>query len=260
MKACLDGLANAGNEAPARRIGRWMTSCEAVVPVCQDAFAAATPREYLDRCKKAACPGWKEGAPALCATEVATEERPLLQQWASFSAALVRREHGSSGSQLAVRLEGLAFDFRLLGDGRGDQALGAHGGSRLSLSDLGRKGAPATRGLAIPTLVQGKPTISSGFDPAEVERVIGQRYRTFRYCFERELLAHPRLAGRLIVSFQIGAGGSVLSTAIENSTVPGDDVGTCLQRIFKKLTFPDPGKNAPVRVQVPLRFENEPTK
>ena len=82
--------------------------------------------------------------------------------------------------------------------------------------------------------------------PDEIQRVIKARSGVFRACYQRQLDRDPKLAGKLVVSFKIGADGAVLRSSIASSTLGAKDVESCVLSNFNRLKFPASGADASV--------------
>ncbi len=92
-----------------------------------------------------------------------------------------------------------------------------------------------------------------GFSGDEIDRVIKSRAGVFRACYERELTRSPGIAGKLVVTMEIAADGTVGAASVASSTVGSDALNTCLITNVKRLKFPPKGKAV---VHYPLLFSN----
>jgi hypothetical protein len=147
--------------------------------------------------------------------------------------------------------------FDATDDGRGF-GLGrnvGNGGGGTSRGTIG----PGTIGPGIgrrtttdgPVVVLGQP-VTSG--PGELDKAIVRRYlrrhmARMKYCYEKELLAKPALAGTVKASFTILEGGKT-----SDATASGVDpnVGTCVARVLDTIEFPKPRNGSSVNVSVTL--------
>jgi hypothetical protein len=78
-----------------------------------------------------------------------------------------------------------------------------------------------------------------------IRRYLRQKHGRISYCYERELLASPKLAGTAQVSFLITGGGIVTlarATGLGNAAV---------EAFLTSIVFPRP-EGGPVRVVFPL--------
>jgi hypothetical protein len=129
---------------------------------------------------------------------------------------------------------------------------------------------------------QGKVLQSGGrLAPAEIQQVVRGHYASFRTCYERGLARNTKLEGHVVVRFVIGADGSVetvqnvvqqppvddadefLRTVgvpdpprTEPTSLPDEEVVTCILNEYQKLRFPAPA-GGKVTVVYPIRFSPE---
>src|SRR5690606_40815527 len=104
--------------------------------------------------------------------------------------------------------------------GCGMLGTGNHYG-HIGLGKLGRDGYAGIGGRgprgrdrtpAVPRATIGQPTGSGDLDKAIVRRYIKRNVDKIAYCYEKELLARPGIAGTITVSFFIAPSGSVTSS------------------------------------------------
>ncbi|MCC6528574.1 MAG: AgmX/PglI C-terminal domain-containing protein [Polyangiaceae bacterium] len=131
----------------------------------------------------------------------------------------------------------------ILGHGSG-LGTGAGFGSSRPVS-----GPPRPKGAAVR---MGRVTVSGRLPPEVVQRIARLRFGAFRACYERGLVASPRLAGTVTVRFVIGADGTV-SAATAETDLPDAGVASCVTRQFYGLAFPAPDGGV-VKVVFPLAF------
>jgi len=101
----------------------------------------------------------------------------------------------------------------------------------------------------------GELQVSGGITTSQVRGVVRDNAARLRVCYERGLQADPRLAGRVLVSFSIGAEGAVYDVESQSETLPGD-VTSCVANIFSTFTFAAP-KAPPAKVTVPVDFNKD---
>jgi len=95
----------------------------------------------------------------------------------------------------------------------------------------------------------GPPTGDNGDVGAVVQRYI-KRYRDrIGYCYERELLAKPDLAGTVNVAFLLNADGAVL-----NATADGVDpaVSSCIGDVVRNIKFPRLADSGTFQIKYPF--------
>ncbi|MEO8549943.1 MAG: AgmX/PglI C-terminal domain-containing protein [Kofleriaceae bacterium] len=109
------------------------------------------------------------------------------------------------------------------------------------------------RSAAVPTVSIGQPVTSGKgkLDKAIIRRYIKRNIQKLQYCYEKELLSHPKLAGTVTVAFTIGASGKVEPTA-KTSGMPETDA--CLVQVVQDIEFPKPKNDASVDVKHAFTF------
>ena len=123
------------------------------------------------------------------------------------------------------------------GDG-GWGGLGGHGGMRHHTSTP-------------PGTVIGTPTGTGGLDKSIIKRYVKRASEKIGYCYEKQLLAHPGLAGELMVQFIIQGDGTV-----KGATGAGFDgaVASCVADVVGNIAFPKPTDGGVVQVNYPFTF------
>lgn len=87
----------------------------------------------------------------------------------------------------------------------------------------------------------------------DVERPVNLRARDIQACYEVQLKEHPRLSGRVEVSWTIGLDGRVTKI----STKGLDEVGACIKAVIKSIQFRPPYGVPEVIKGYPLVFRHE---
>lgn len=91
-------------------------------------------------------------------------------------------------------------------------------------------------------------TAGSGrLDSDYLDRVLRQRVRDIRRCYERVLPDNPDLSGRLVVQFTVGASGRVDDVSLPENEV-GAQVGDCVEGRVRRWRF-DPPEGGSVTVR-----------
>ena len=103
---------------------------------------------------------------------------------------------------------------------------------------------------AISLFTEGKTTTNGDLDPAQVSRVMHSRAGILRACYEKELQANPKLAGKLQLTFTIARDGTVKD--VKGSGL--DKVADCVVRQVERIKFPAPKGGGVVKVRYPLIF------
>ncbi|HSS00343.1 MAG TPA: AgmX/PglI C-terminal domain-containing protein [Kofleriaceae bacterium] len=94
-------------------------------------------------------------------------------------------------------------------------------------------------------------TTGAGYDKAIIRRYIRRHINEIAYCYDKQLLAHPELAGEVMATFLISASG-----VVQSSTAKGFDasVDGCIAGVIKTIEFPATGDGGGVQVNYPFRF------
>jgi hypothetical protein len=91
-------------------------------------------------------------------------------------------------------------------------------------------------------------------DRAEVAKVVRAHLAELRACYEARLRENPKLAGKVVITFEVAPSGQVRSAEAEASTLDDSSLEACLVRRMKTLRFPKPVGGSVV-VSYPLVFK-----
>lgn len=93
--------------------------------------------------------------------------------------------------------------------------------------------------------------IGGDLDKSIIKRYINRNISKIAYCYEKQLLAKPGIAGTVKVQFLIAPNGSV-----QSSTGNGFDgeVSSCVAGVVKNISFPAPKNGGVVQVNYPFTF------
>jgi len=106
---------------------------------------------------------------------------------------------------------------------------------------------------AVPAVSLGVPTIGPGLNKAIVRRYVKRNIQRIQYCYEKELLAKPGLAGEVVAVFTIGSKGLV--TTATATGIPGVDA--CIASVIGAIEFPTPSGATALQVKYPFVFKSE---
>lgn len=143
----------------------------------------------------------------------------------------------------AVGLGGLATIGGVPGGGTGGRYGAGVGG-------LGHRGSRVPRIRPDPNV-----EIRGSLSREIIRRTIRRHINEVRYCYEQELTQRPDLAGRVTVSFIIGATGAVSTATTMNTTLQNARVEGCLVQAVRRWTFPEPEGGGVVGVNYPFVFD-----
>lgn len=112
------------------------------------------------------------------------------------------------------------------------------------------------RRATVPTVRLHEIGVKGDLDKAIIRRYLRRSMQRFQFCYERELLVKPTIAGDLAIKFEIDAGGAVTSTS-----VMGFDktVADCVGAAIKSIKFPVP-KSGTVTTTTKVTFAKPEVK
>lgn len=145
-----------------------------------------------------------------------------------------------------------------IGGGGGDGTIGT--GLPFGPGGPGGRRGPAGPGLKryiahAPVTEVGKVEVSAGtMDREVIRRVIRSHMKEVKYCYEKELMAHKELEGRVQVKFLIGPMGKVATSLIESSSLRNAGTEQCVAEAVRRWEFPKP-PSGPVTVTYPFVFK-----
>lgn len=88
-------------------------------------------------------------------------------------------------------------------------------------------------------------------DPSVIRREIRAHMADLRACYAKALEKDPKLEGKVVAVFVIGATGAVTESTA--SGLPGVDA--CIARVIGRLKFPPPpAAKGPVKISYPFLF------
>jgi Ca-activated chloride channel family protein len=139
------------------------------------------------------------------------------------------------------------------GSGWGTIGLGSYGTVGHGYGTGGGMGGMATHTVAAPTIVLAAPTIVGGdLDKSIIRRYIKRSIQKITYCYEKQLLSNPKLAGEIATHFVIGSDGKVKSAEAK-----GFDpvVANCVAGVIKDIEFPAAKDGGNVVINYPFTFK-----
>lgn len=104
-------------------------------------------------------------------------------------------------------------------------------------------------GTGIPTVRIGQPNAQGDLDKAIIRRYIKRNIQKITYCYEKELLASPGLAGTVSTQFFITPNGNVASSS---GAGVSPRVSSCVANVIKNIEFPKPKGGGGVQVNYPF--------
>ncbi len=146
------------------------------------------------------------------------------------------------------------------GTGEGTIGLGnlntiGHGGGGGSGSGYGRgAGGLGGRQGKAPKIRSGKTVVRGSLSKEVIRRIVHRHINEVKFCYERELVKRPDLAGRVSTKFIINGTGAVQMAAVANSTLGSAAVENCIAQAVRRWTFPAPEGGGVVIVTYPFQL------
>lgn len=131
--------------------------------------------------------------------------------------------------------------------GRGRIHVGARVGRRANVG-LGKK-----RGRRVGELEIRAPRAEGFCERGDLSKVIRRKAAAFRACYERELMSHPGLRGKLTLQWTVDVRGRTQRQKIASDTLHNHRVGDCVLRQLRHMRFKKPEGGVCV-VRFPLMF------
>ncbi len=104
-----------------------------------------------------------------------------------------------------------------------------------------------------PQLRIGSSTVKGDLDKNIIRRYVRRKLSHIKYCYEKQLLADPSLAGTVRVKFVIDSAGRV---ATASATGISKQVDSCIAGVFQAMRFPKPKGGGVVSVVYPFTFKS----
>jgi Ca-activated chloride channel family protein len=106
-----------------------------------------------------------------------------------------------------------------------------------------------------PLVLTADIVVRGGLDKSLIRRVIHFHLNEVKFCYEKELLQNPRLAGRVELKLVSDGTGNVTSAAISASTLGNAAVESCIAAAARRWTFPAVQGGGIVQVSYPFVFQ-----
>jgi hypothetical protein len=122
----------------------------------------------------------------------------------------------------------------------------AGGAFSIDASDSGDDGDAAETGFA--------GTVRGGLSREAVGRAVFNQRAKIRACYQTALLSHPKLAGRLVLKWQISPEGVVTSIKPVLSDLHLPSLESCVMSVLRATPFPSNPRGLPTMVLYPFVF------
>jgi len=104
-----------------------------------------------------------------------------------------------------------------------------------------------------PAVASSQLDPSGRLPPEVIEGNVRANFGDLLACYQTGLAKDPKLAGTVSVRFVLGEGGMTNEVTAEQSTLPDNDVVSCVVGAFRKLTYPE-SRGGNVTVVYPIEF------
>lgn len=107
----------------------------------------------------------------------------------------------------------------------------------------------------VPQLKMKNPEVNGKIDKRIIQKVVRQHGEELRTCYEKELTKTKGITGRIVVHWEIDAGGAVSKSEVKASTFGNPDLENCFTGSIKQWRFPSPKDGRTVLVDYPFVLE-----
>ena len=136
---------------------------------------------------------------------------------------------------------------------KGAEQLKSGGGTEFGALKGASAGQGGVGGVPVGLPVR-QAKVQGTYDRDAVGKVINEHVNEIRSCYERALLRDPNLgAGKVLLEWTIGLGGSVTKVGAKVATIRSNEVVSCLLDTVRAMTFPKP-TGGEVIVSYPVLF------
>jgi Ca-activated chloride channel family protein len=109
------------------------------------------------------------------------------------------------------------------------------------------------RAVSAPQVRIGTTTVRGDLDKLIIRRYIRKHLNAVKYCYEKQLLKDPQLAGTVTVSFTLGGTGRPL--AVTASGMGNETVESCVAEVIRKVQFPQTDGDGVSEITYPFVFK-----
>ena len=117
---------------------------------------------------------------------------------------------------------------------------------------------PASLPKTGPAEAEDAPAVRGSIDKEVIRRVIRAHVGQVKGCYEKGLKSNPGLSGRVTVQMTIGAGGRVVASSVQQSTLNDGAVESCITAAVRRWVFPRPAGGGIVVVSYPFVLRTAP--
>lgn len=173
--------------------------------------------------------------------------------------SLINAAGSATGRAGNLKIGGSHGDLKETGTGRDGNTvtIGGLGTNGRNSGATGYRAGGFTKGGSVISVSGSEATFNPGMDREAIRRVIREHLREIRNCYEKELQRQPDLYGKLVISWDIEAGGRVTNAGIKDNSTGNAKIGECLVGALRGWKFPEPPANQIGRISYPFIFSSQ---
>jgi Ca-activated chloride channel family protein len=142
----------------------------------------------------------------------------------------------------------------LIGTGSGEGGSLRSGGFG-SAYGVGRgAGGLGGRRVTVTGVFPGAFTVRGSLDKEIVRRIVRNHTNELLACYHKELVAQPKLTGRVLIQLTIASSGKVIVSVVQSSTLGSPHAEACMVAAVRRWQFPPPAGGGIVLVSYPFAF------
>lgn len=119
----------------------------------------------------------------------------------------------------------------------------------ITTAELPRRALPATADVE-----SGAERVIGSLDKEVIRRVVRSKIAQVRYCYERQLMKNPRLAGKVTLKWVVSGTGKVVKASVASSSLNDLSTERCIEQKILRWRFPKPKGGGIVVVNYPFVF------
>jgi hypothetical protein len=168
------------------------------------------------------------------------------------STAFVAVDDHPAAAGRAARRVVVPADIPEATGGYGYMSAGTYGTIGYGYGAGGGTGGMQSRTAAVPQIVIGEAIALGSLDASIVRRYIKRQIEKVRYCYEKQLAAHPTLTGTVTAHVVIDEDGHVVRSTADGMD---DTVAACVAGVLGAIEFPKAEGAGTTQVNYPFTFE-----
>lgn len=188
------------------------------------------------------------------------EENPAMADLLGVSGQVANAFGGQDDGELIVGAGNFGMSTRGGGAGGGGEGEGTiHGTGDVDVGGAGSKNRKrSVKGTKKPkekkvSVRTGTAAVKGQLSKELIDRVVRRHKKQIQFCFEKQLLRHPNLSGKVSLKWIITMSGAVTGAKIANSSLGNGDAESCMLRSLRSWQFPKP-EGGVVEVVYPFHF------